>query len=78
MEVELKKWGNSLAFRVPKDLAKSLQMTEGQKLELEVLPEGVLVKTKRRRSKLRLEDMLDNLGPMQEIDWGKPQGDEVW
>jgi antitoxin MazE len=78
MEIELKKWGNSLAFRVPKDLVKSLQMSEGQKLELQVMPEGVLIKTKRRRSKRRIEDMLKNLGPMKELDWGKPVGDEVW
>ncbi len=78
MQIEIKKWGNSLAFRVPNDLAKSLQIAEGQKLELELVEEGVLLKIKRRRSSLKLEDMLDQLGPMEELDWGKPVGREVW
>jgi antitoxin MazE len=78
MEVELKKWGNSLAFRVPKDLAKTLQITEGQKLEIELTEDGVLLKTKRRRSRLKLEDMLENLGPLKEVEWGQPLGEEVW
>lgn len=78
MQVEIKKWGNSLAFRVPKDVAKTLQITEGQKIELEFVKEGVLLKTQRRRSRLKLEDMLAKLGPMKEIDWGEPTGAEVW
>lgn len=78
MQIEIKKWGNSLAFRVPKDIAKTLQMTEGQKVELELVKEGVLLKTQRRRSRLKLEDMLANLGPMKEVDWGESVGGEVW
>ncbi len=78
MQIELKKWGNSLAFRVPKDLAHSLHLSEGQKLELELVDEGVLLKTKRRRSNLRLDDILINLGPLEELDWGEPSGQEQW
>jgi antitoxin MazE len=78
MQVEIKKWGNSLAFRVPKDVAKTLQITEGQKVELELVKEGVLLKTQRRRSRLKLEDMLANLGPMKEVDWGESVGAEAW
>jgi antitoxin MazE len=78
MEIEIKKWGNSLAFRVPKDMVKTLQITEGQKVELELVKEGVLLKTQRRRSRLKLEDMLANLGPMKEVDWGENIGGEVW
>jgi antitoxin MazE len=78
MQIEIKKWGNSLAFRVPKDVAKTLQITEGQKVELEFVKEGVLLKTQRRRSRLKLEDMLSNLGPMKEVGWGESVGAEVW
>lgn len=78
MQIEIKKWGNSLAFRVPKDLAQSLHIIEGQTLELELVEEGVLLKTKRRRSRLKLEDLLENLGPLEELDWGEPGGEEAW
>ncbi len=30
------------------------------------------------RSKIRLEDLLKNLGPMNEITWGHAVGKEVW
>jgi len=78
MQIEIKKWGNSLAFRIPKDLLKTMHITEGQSLDLELVEQGILLKTKRRRSKIKLEDMLDNLGPLEELDWGEAVGDELW
>ena len=78
MQIEVKKWGNSLALRIPKDLAVSLDIKEGQALELELIDSGLLIKTKRKRSNLSLEDMLKGLGPMEELDWGKAVGDEEW
>ena len=78
MQIEVKKWGNSLALRIPKDLAVSLDIQEGQALELELIDSGLLIKTKRKRSNLSLEDMLKGLGTMEELDWGKAVGDEEW
>lgn len=78
MQIEIKKWGNSLAFRIPNDLVKTLQISEGQTIDLDLVEQGILLKTKRRRSSLKLEDMLENLGPLEGIDWGEATGDEVW
>jgi antitoxin component of MazEF toxin-antitoxin module len=60
------------------NLTGQLESVEGQKLERAVVKKDVLSKTKRRCSSLKLEDILDNLGSMEEIDWGKPVGQEVW
>ena len=78
MELEVKKWGNSLGFRIPKDLARQLQVHDGTRLEVEVTDQGLLLKMKRRRSRLRVEDLLENIGPTEEVDWGEAQGQEVW
>lgn len=78
MELEVKKWGNSLGFRIPKDLVAQLRVQEGTRLEVLLTEEGLLLKSKRRRSRLNIEDLLENLGPMEEVDWGEPQGQEVW
>ena len=72
MELEVKKWGNSLGFRIPKDLVAQLRVQEGTRLEVLLTEEGLLLKSKRRRSRLNIEDLLENLGPMEEVDWGEP------
>ena len=42
------------------------------KAELEILERKV------RRSKVKLEDLLETVGPMAEVDWGEPRGQEIW
>ena len=78
MQIEVKKWGNSLGVRLPKDLARQLQLREGSTLDLEMTEQGLLLKTRRYRSRLRIADLLENVGPEEETDWGEPQGQEVW
>jgi antitoxin MazE len=82
MHGEIKKWGNSLALRIPKDLAQTLELHEGTQLTLEITKQGLLLKpaTKRRSSK-NLEAMLQGISPEKihrEIDWGQAVGNEVW
>ena len=32
----------------------------------------------RKRSEVTLEKLLENLGPVEEVDWGETQGQEIW
>ncbi len=43
-EVNMKvaKWGNSLAIRIPKDVAETLRISEGDEVELEAGHVGIL------------------------------------
>jgi antitoxin MazE len=81
MTTTVKKWGNSLALRLPKALADEARIREGAKVELVRTPEGVLVKAKRKRKpRYRLSDLLagitpDNVHP--ETDWGPSRGKEI-
>lgn len=84
MNAEVKKWGNSLAVRLPRDLAQSLQLQDGSPVELE-LENGTLVirpqRPARRRGGPNLDELLLDVTPdtvHAATDWGEPVGGEVW
>ncbi len=55
--MKVAKWGNSLAIRIPKDVAQALGITEGDDIELEVGRVGVL----RLNRQMTREEALENL-----------------
>lgn len=78
MTVSLKKWGNSLALRIPKDVANSLHVDNNSLMELDV-KDGIL--TLKPKKSNRLESLVsqindDNLH--KEIDTGRSVGYEEW
>ena len=82
MTAVIKKWGNSLAVRVPKELAKSLNLVEGKKVTIvqknnsfEVRPE--IAKAK-KYSLEKLVSCISAENIHEEIDWGAPVGKEIW
>ena len=80
MDTKLAQWGNSLAVRIPRSLAKELQWTEGQEVELQIL-DGVLTLRPQKPKRLRLDDLLAKVSDENihsEFDWGQPMGLENW
>lgn len=47
MELSVQKWGNSAAVRLPTELLGLLKVTLGDKLSVNVQPDGVLLKAAR-------------------------------
>jgi antitoxin MazE len=43
-QIKLKKWGNSLAIRVPNSMVKKLELSENQSLELSTKKNDILIK----------------------------------
>lgn len=77
----IKKWGNSLAVRIPQVVAKELNFTPGTEVELELEDGDLRVKLKSHRPKYTLAELVagiteDNVH--EEIDFGPPVGREVW
>lgn len=87
-EVMISKWGNSLGFRIPSNIVKSLKLKEGDKLALKEFENSFNVIKKTNNT---VEDVLcsfygksideildmkivDNEG---ELDWGDDIGSEV-
>lgn len=87
-EVMISKWGNSLGFRIPSNIVKSLKLKEGDKLSLKELENSFNVTKKTNNS---VEDVLcnfygksiDEIIDMKivdyegELDWGDDIGFEV-
>jgi len=80
LKTQVARWGNSLAVRIPKPLAETTKLREGEKLSLSVARDGAIVLRPARR-KYRLEELLSKVTSKnrhQETDWGPPVGDEIW
>jgi antitoxin MazE len=80
METYVKRWGNSLALRIPRPLAKEAGLRENSAVEL-LLQEGRLIVVPIVEPRYALEVLLaqvtsENLHG--EVDTGKAAGSEMW
>lgn len=83
MELSIQKWGNSAAVRLPAELLALLKVSPGDKLSVNVQPEGILLKP--ARPSYALADLLALCDPSapEPADlaaWSeiKPVGRETW
>lgn len=66
MQVRISKWGNSLAVRLPKELAEKLALKEGQSVDISIDKDDLKVRPITPEKQFRLEDLIaemDALGP---------------
>ena len=80
MRVQIQKWGNSLALRIPKPFAEEVEVHEGTVVHLS-LAEGKLVAVPEVKERFTLKQLLrkvtkDNLH--KEVDFGGPAEREIW
>ena len=83
MELSIQKWGNSAAVRLPTELLAMLKASLGDKLSVDVRPEGVMLKAKRPAyvlSDLVAQCDLSAQEPADMAAWNKikPVGREAW
>ena len=78
-------WGNSLAIRIPKPVAKSVGLRGGENVDLSFTEgEGLFSVEKIPESetpKFDIRSLMAQVTPEnrpEEISWGEPQGREVW
>ena len=77
MDGKVSRWGNSLGVRIPKQLAKSIRLQEGDEIEI-YQEENKLILTPKRKQ-YSLEQLLDGMSEEHlhsEVDWGVPIGNE--
>lgn len=79
MRTKIQKWGNSLAVRIPKLLAKEVQIGEGRDMQI-FSGNGriVLVPISRGYELKALLSQIKEENLHSELDTGTPQGKEVW
>jgi antitoxin MazE len=79
IKVQLVKWGNSHAVRIPKTILDRAEIREGDKLEISVKDGNVALEPVSR--KVTLQDLVSRITARNmhgEQSWGKPEGREVW
>jgi antitoxin MazE len=79
MKVQMVKWGNSLAVRIPKPVAKDARLKEGDSLEIEAAADGH-VELRRPTKTPTLAQLISQITPENryaEISTGREVGKEV-
>jgi antitoxin MazE len=76
----VKKWGNSLAVRIPIAVAQDLGLSENSTVQ--ITSDGAVATIKPKKGdKVSLKELVAGITPYnrhQEVDWGEPVGKEVW
>lgn len=79
MNAKIQKWGNSLGLRIPKHIAKQVNLSEGSSLIVAVENENIILSPQKKP--LSLSVLVDAITPQNrhgEIEWGETQGKETW
>lgn len=76
MTTKVQKWGNSLAVRLPKDMARALSFKAGTPVSVKQERRGIMIVPKSEQEPT-LEELVEQITPEnrhEEIDWGLPAG----
>ncbi|MCA1653288.1 MAG: AbrB/MazE/SpoVT family DNA-binding domain-containing protein [Sphingomicrobium sp.] len=80
MNQNVKKWGNSLAVRIPASVSAALGLKEDDQVELRS-EDGKLIIERVQDGEITLERLLAKVTPENihaEFDWGPAVGKEIW
>ncbi|PSO49498.1 MAG: AbrB/MazE/SpoVT family DNA-binding domain-containing protein [Cyanobacteria bacterium SW_9_44_58] len=81
MTTSIQKWGNSLAVRIPRAIAKQANLEEGANVSFSISEEGFVVLIPQRKKQYTLDELLEGVTPEHfegEMDWGDSVGEEIW
>lgn len=79
METQIKKWGNSLALRIPKSVAEQLALEVDCPVRLSC--EGTALTIRPAKRRLQLSDLLRHVTEANrhgEVPVGAARGEEAW
>ena len=75
---QVTKWGNSLAVRIPKNMADQLSLSEDSPVDIEVTAGRIVISPHRRE--YSLDELVSKITPenrIDEISFGSPVGAEL-
>jgi antitoxin MazE len=86
MRMVIKKWGNSLATRIPKAVVESTALHLNQEVDIEAVNGKIIISPIKKKKEYKLEELLSQckagaMKPTQEDqEWlnADPVGKEVW
>lgn len=81
MTTTIQKWGNSQGIRIPRILLEEIKWSENEQIEISIEDNKIVIekaqKIERKNIKELFKDYEGEYEPS-EIDWGEPEGKEVW
>ena len=77
MRASIARWGNSLAVRVPREVAASIGLREGGSVEMTVEADAIVLRRRRYDIKDLVAAMADVEPPPLLLE-DEPRGSEVW
>jgi antitoxin MazE len=80
MSANIAKWGNSLAIRIPQNIAREINVTEGSAVDF-IVKDGSLTIQPKKGKRYSLSELVNQITPENshdEIDSGVAVGNEVW
>ena len=86
MHMIIKKWGNSLATRIPKAVVESTGLHLDQEVDIEAINGKIIITPVKKKKEYKLEELLSrcNHGSMkltkEDQEWisAAPVGKEIW
>jgi antitoxin MazE len=79
MKVQIQKWGNSLALRIPSSFARETHIEEGSTVEMSLGKNGIFLKP--LSGEISLDELLAKVTETNihtEFDFGRAEGAEAW
>jgi len=79
-ETQIAKWGNSLAVRIPRSIARGARLSDGDQVEVDLTAEGAIILRPARR-RYDLDELVAGITARnrhRETDWGTAKGKESW
>jgi len=80
MQAKIKKWGNSLALRIPKSFALNANLRQNKLVDLSIDKERIII-TPIDEKEYSLDELLESVSESNlhgEVDTGAPVGKEIW
>jgi len=86
MHMVIKKWGNSLATRIPKAIVESIDLHLDQEVEIEAVNGRIIITPVKEKKEYKLEELLGQCKPgsvdltPEDHEWldAEPVGKEAW
>jgi antitoxin MazE len=80
MKTAVRKWGNSLAIRIPRTFAQETLLDNGTIIDLEVKTGAIVIRRSntKRHSLKQLLSRIRSSNQHSEQQWGAPVGHEIW
>ena len=80
MQTKIKKWGNSLALRIPKSFALNANLRQDELVDITIDKERIII-TPIGEKEYSLDELLEGVSEDNlhgEFDTGVPVGKEIW